>query len=88
MASDLPVRSFLRPVWCWRAGVGELGEAGDQQPLGESGEESGLPHASGGDLVAEGARDAVDEAVGAEPPHVVGDLPAGHGIGGRYPAVT
>ena len=36
---------------------------------------------AGGDLVAEAVRDALDEAVDAEPPQVVGELPAGHGLG-------
>ena len=59
----------------------QLGQAGDQQPLGEAGQEQCLADAGEGDLVAEGARDAFDEAVDAEPPQVVADLPAGHGLG-------
>ena len=70
-----------QPGGGWRAGVGELGQAGDQQALGEPGEEQGLAEAGWGDLVAEAVRDALDEAVDAEPPQVVGDLPAGHGLG-------
>lgn len=52
---------------CWRAGVGELGLAGDQQMLGEPGEEECLADSGPGDLVAEGGRDALDETVDAEP---------------------
>jgi hypothetical protein len=55
----------------WQAGVGELGEAGDQEPLGEPGEEQGLTDADCGDLIAEAVRDAADEAVDAQPPEVV-----------------
>ena len=47
----------------------------------EAGEVTGRADAGVGDLVAEGARDAFDEAVQAQPPEVVGDLPAGHEIG-------
>ena len=34
-----------------------------------------------GDLVAVGVRDALDEAVHAQPPQVVAHLPAGDGLG-------
>ena len=50
-----------QPGGGWRAGVGEFGHAGDQQALGEPGEEEGLPDAGDGDLVAEGPGDAFDE---------------------------
>jgi Protein of unknown function (DUF1345) len=38
-----------------RAGRGQLGQASDEHPLGEPGQEHRLADASGGDLVAEGA---------------------------------
>ena len=63
---------------CGRAGVGELGQAGAQEPVVDAGEEAGGAQPGVGDLVAEGVRDAFDEAVQAQPPQVVGDLPAGH----------
>ena len=71
----------LQPGRGGRAGVSEFGQAGDQKVTGEPGEEEGLADTGGGDLVAEGAGDAADEAVDAQPPEVVGDLPAGHGLG-------
>jgi len=64
----------------WRAGVDELGQAGYEQALGEPGEESCLADAGNGDLVAEAVRDPLDETVDAQPPELVGDLPAGHGL--------
>ena len=61
-----------------RAGAGELGEAGDEEPLGYPGEEQGDGEAVFGDLVGTAVRDAFDDLVGAEPAQVVADLPAGH----------
>lgn len=52
----------------WGAGVGELGQAGDEQPLGDAGEEQGLADALAGDEVAVGAGDLADRTVDAEPP--------------------
>src|SRR6266516_388911 len=59
-----------------RAGAGDLGHAGDEEPLAQPGEEEGLADAAGGDLIPVGARDALDDAVRAEPPQVVSDLAA------------
>jgi len=50
-----------------RAGVGELGETGDEDPAGQAGEEQGEGQAVVGDLVGAAVRDAVDDLVGAEP---------------------
>src|SRR6266516_4812250 len=61
-----------------RAGAGDLGHAGDEEPLAQPGEEEGVADAAGGDVVPWRARDAVDEAGSAEPPQLVGDLAAGH----------
>jgi len=61
----------------WRAGACDLGDAGYEEALVEPGEEQGGADARGGDLVAVGAGDALDEAVNARPSEVVGDLPAG-----------
>lgn len=44
----------------------------------QPGEEQGVAEPGVGDLVAVGAGDPLDEAVGAQPPEVVGELPAGH----------
>jgi phosphoglucomutase len=55
----------------------EFGQAGQQEPLGEAGEEQRAGQAVGGDLVAAAVRDAFDDLVGAEPAQVVADLPAG-----------
>src|SRR5258708_25227006 len=66
---------------CGRAGAGDLGQARDEEPLAEPGEEKGVADPAGGDGVAGGARDALDEAVRAEAPQLVADLPAGH-VGG------
>jgi hypothetical protein len=61
-----------------RAGAGELGEAGDEDPLGQPGEEQGDGQAVFGDLVGAAVRDAFDDLVGAQPAQVVADLAAGH----------
>ena len=60
----LPERAAAR----W-SGAGELGEAGDEEPLGQPGEEQGGGQAVGGDLVGAAVRDAFDDLVGAEPAH-------------------
>ena len=49
----------------------------------QPGEEQGVREAGGGDLVAEGARDALDEPVLAQAPEVIGHLPRGDGLGGH-----
>src|SRR6266699_5256819 len=67
---------------CGRAGVGDLGQAGSQHPVVNACQELGGAHAGVGDLVAEGVRDALYQPVQPQPPQVVGDLPAGHEIGG------
>ena len=54
-----------------RIGVGQAGQARDEQALGQAGEERCRADAGGGGLVAEAAGDAVDEPVDAEPPQVV-----------------
>ena len=62
-----------------RAGVGELSESGGQYAVVYAGEEHRGVQASGGDLVAVGGRDALDEVVAAEPAQVVGHLPGADG---------
>ena len=52
---------------CGWAGVGEVGQAGVEQSVVEVGEQHGVVQAGVGDLVAVGAGDAGDQAVGAEP---------------------
>ncbi len=68
------------------SGAGELGEAEDQEPLGQPGEEQGDAQAVVGDLVGAAVRDAFDELVGAEPAQVVADLAAGHVLW-RFPGL-
>src|SRR5215471_21280792 len=53
-----------------------------QAPAAGAGEEQGVPEPGGGDPVAVGARDALDEPVVAQPAEVIAELPAGHGLGG------
>ncbi len=52
-------------AWCGRAGVGDLGQAGAQEPVVEAGEVPGRAHSGVGDAVAEGVRDALDQPVQA-----------------------
>jgi hypothetical protein len=65
----------------WGIGRGKFGQAGDEQPLGETGQEQCLTDAGGGDLVAEGAGDTFDQPADPQPPQVVTDLPAGRSLG-------
>ncbi len=46
-----------------RVRAGEFGESGSQDAVVDAGEEHGVAQAGGGDLVAVGVRDALDEAV-------------------------
>jgi hypothetical protein len=69
------------PVLAGRRGEG--GQAGAQEPVMQAGEEQGAGDAVVGDLVAEGAGDALDEAVHPQAPQVVGHLPRGDGLGGN-----
>ncbi len=64
------------------AGIGELGQSGAQETIVEPGQEHRLGEPGAGDLVAVGVRDALDEAVHAQPPQVIAHLPAGDGLGG------
>src|SRR5260221_8955762 len=66
---------------CGRAGAGDLGQARDEEPLAEPGEEKGVADPAGGDGVSVGERDALDDAPRAEGPQVVADPPAGHSRG-------
>src|SRR5512133_949164 len=56
-------------------GIGELGQPGLQQARVEVGEQRGVVRSGVGDSVAVAARDAGDQAVRAQPPQVVADLP-------------
>jgi len=49
--------------WDRWVGVAEFGQAGSPEPLVDTGEEERGSHAGAGELVAEGVRDAFDEAV-------------------------
>ena len=49
-------------------GQGKLGQASDEQPLGETGQEQCLTDAGGGGQVAEGAGDTFDQAMDLQPP--------------------
>ena len=60
-----------------RVGAGEFGEPGSQDPVVDAGEEHGAVRAGGGDLVAVGVRDALDESVLGEPAQVVGGQAGG-----------
>lgn len=64
-------------------GRGEGGQAGAQELVVEPGQEQGAGDSGVGDLVAEGAGNALDEAVHAQAAQVVGHLPRGDGLGGR-----
>src|SRR5258708_24589094 len=59
------------------AGAGVLNQAGDEESLGQAGQEQGGGQAVGGGLVAAAVGDALDDLVGAEPAQVVADLAAG-----------
>ena len=58
-----------------------MGGSGSDEPIVYSGEEQRLVQAGGGDLVAVGVRDALDEAVQTKPAQVVAGAPGGPGIG-------
>lgn len=62
----------------WQFGIGyarrDDGQAGPHQAVIEAGIEDGGAQAFGGDAVAVSFRDALDEAVEAQPTQVVGDL--------------
>jgi hypothetical protein len=69
------VRGGAQSAGCGRVGVGELGQAGLQESGVQVGEQHGVVQS--GDPVAVGARDAGDQAVGAEAALVVAHLPGG-----------
>jgi hypothetical protein len=60
------LRAAVRSALGVGVGVGELGQAGLQEPGVDVGEEHGVIAAGGGEPVAVGAGDAGDQAVGAQ----------------------